>query len=874
MENQKKNLRISTCSLKQWAMDFEGNQKNIIECLREVEKQKPDIVLLPELATTGYSCQDHFREKENYFLAMNIIKKIIESGLTDNMLVVIGNPIIYNNKKYNTMTYILNNEIKLIRPKITLADDGNYREARFFSSWEHGLFETFTIDLSPYKINPSKVPIGNKIIELNGIKIGTEICEELWTSNENNRVNAFNGSTKIKVHDELYKNGVNVVLNSSGSHFEMGKLEKRIKLIKKATTTTNTNSSYDKVYVYSNLIGGDGDRLYFDGASLVCKNQKLMGITERFVLSNFQICTVDVSIKINKKNNRNTPIASNSSSNSNASNAPSNKNTSSVPIASSSSSTSNVQSNKKMKIINLGTINPTSRRNNETSNITYNSKASTYNTKSIKTNEEYLKNANIEKITEQTINNTNIKLLKVTNEDIDEIINASACWMFDYLNRSGAGGFLLPLSGGADSASVCTIVYHMCVLIVENIEHEIVKKLLKDKFDITNTSTISSHELFKKIITCVYLPNEGKSSSETKLRSMNICKLFSGESELGPSNKISNIKQLINWKEVPITPMYQGALEILLSQFPHDLLKNYKIIKEKRLTIVSPKQQLKELLSNYRNKKNTLSHNSPLKKYWSISLADENVQARLRMVITYLLAQIFAKKSFLLTLACSNSDEILVGYYTKYDASSGDINPIGSLPKIYVNKILEYYGHKMLKTSINKHRNITRVNNKSGNKTRVNALLKTLYAQPTAELQNLKKGKIAQSNEADIGLTYEQIEVIGNLRAQGMGMIEVYENVKQNPLFKKNGNANYTREKVEKFYHRYSINRNKATIVTPSVHLLPNPDDNRFDLRPFLYPPREIQKEIIKNNSTGTNKKTNIKLNSVKNFINKNLSKV
>ena len=39
---------------------------------------------------------------------------------------------------------------------------------------------------------------------------------------------------------------------------------------------------------------------------------------------------------------------------------------------------------------------------------------------------------------------------------------------------------------------------------------------------------------------------------------------------------------------------------------------------------------------------------------------------------------------------CSNHPhnyffEILVGYYTKYDASSGDINPIGSLPKIYVN---------------------------------------------------------------------------------------------------------------------------------------------------------------------------------------------
>lgn len=43
-------------------------------------------------------------------------------------------------------------------------------------------------------------------------------------------------------------------------------------------------------------------------------------------------------------------------------------------------------------------------------------------------------------------------------------------------------------------------------------------------------------------------------------------------------------------------------------------------------------------------------------------------------------------------------------------------------------------------------------------------------------------------------------------------------------------------EKVFKFYGSYAVNRHKAVIVTPSVHLSPyDPDDNRFDLRPFLY---------------------------------------
>ena len=43
-------------------------------------------------------------------------------------------------------------------------------------------------------------------------------------------------------------------------------------------------------------------------------------------------------------------------------------------------------------------------------------------------------------------------------------------------------------------------------------------------------------------------------------------------------------------------------------------------------------------------------------------------------------------------------------------------------------------------------------------------------------------------------------------------------------------------EKVFRFYRYYAINRHKATIVTPSIHLCSyNPDDNRHDLRPFLY---------------------------------------
>jgi NAD+ synthase (glutamine-hydrolysing) len=41
---------------------------------------------------------------------------------------------------------------------------------------------------------------------------------------------------------------------------------------------------------------------------------------------------------------------------------------------------------------------------------------------------------------------------------------------------------------------------------------------------------------------------------------------------------------------------------------------------------------------------------------------------------------------------------------------------------------------------------------------------------------------------------------------------------------------------VKRFFFYYALNRHKATTLTPSYHAESySPDDNRFDLRPFLY---------------------------------------
>jgi len=88
-----------------------------------------------------------------------------------------------------------------------------------------------------------------------------------------------------------------------------------------------------------------------------------------------------------------------------------------------------------------------------------------------------------------------------------------------------------------------------------------------------------------------------------------------------------------------------------------------------------------------------------------------------------------------------------------------------------------------------------------------------------------------------MGFTYDELSVFGVLRkVDRLGPWSAYLRLlcqwKNRPGYGPREIA----EKVMRFFRFYAINRHKATIVTPSIHLSAyNPDDNRHDLRPFLY---------------------------------------
>eukprot|EP01132_Coremiostelium_polycephalum_P004118 gene4118-5154_t len=345
----------------------------------------------------------------------------------------------------------------------------------------------------------------------------------------------------------------------------------------------------------------------------------------------------------------------------------------------------------------------------------------------------------------------------------EEIGFGPACWLWDYLRRSGLNGFFLPLSGGADSAATAAIVAIMCQLVVLDCSKNC-PTVLNDVKRITGCPDYvptDAKELASRLFFTAYLGSKN-SSTETRDRAAAIAK------DIGATHKEVDIDE--------ITKAFGSVFS----------------------TISKKEPQFK-------------AHGGSNRE----NLALQNLQARSRMVLSYHLATLLlweaGRDGSLLVLGSANCDESLRGYMTKYDCSSADINPIGGISKIDLHQFLNWVGT---------HRNIP-------------SILSVLSATPSAELEPLTEGYI-QSDEADMGMTYEELNAFGRLRkVNRCGPVSMFERLVAEWSHLK---PEVVAEKVKRFFFYYSINRHKLTTLTPSYHAEGySPDDNRFDHRQFLY---------------------------------------
>ncbi|XP_034084966.1 glutamine-dependent NAD(+) synthetase [Gymnodraco acuticeps] len=671
-------VTLATCSLNQWALDFEGNLQRILESIEIAKAHGAKYRLGPELEICGYGCADHFYESDTLLHSFQVLRKLLESPITQDIICDVGMPIMHHNVRYNCRVLFLNRKILLIRPKMLMANYGLYREIRWFSHWNQSrrVEEYFLPRMIQEVTGQDTVPFGDCVLSTKDTCIGTEMCAELWNPRS--------------PHIQMGLDGVEIFTNASASHHELRKADQRVNLIKSATTKSGG------IYLYANQRGCDGDRVYYDGCAMVAINGDIVAQGAQFSLSDVEVITATLDLE-DVRSYRGEVCQPNMESEP--------KPCHRVKVDFSLSSGDDIY---------LPTHQP----------ITWN----------FHTPEE-------------------------------EISLGPACWLWDYLRRSGQAGFLLPLSGGVDSSSTACIVYSMCVLICQAIQDG-KSQVLEDVRRVVGEDTYcpqSPEELCGHMFTTCYMASEN-SSQDTCSRARELA------NQIGSTHMNINIDMAVKG--------ILGIFSVVTGSWP-----------KFRAYGGSPRE----------------------------NLALQNVQARVRMVLAYLFAQLGlwarGKPGGLLVLGSANVDESLTGYFTKYDCSSADINPIGGISKTDLKSFLLFCVEHF----------------------HLPALRGILAAPPTAELEPLTDGQVSQTDEADMGMTYSELSVIGRLRKiSKCGPFSMF--CKLIHTWKDVLSPTEVAQKVKHFFRMYSMNRHKMTTVTPSYHAESySPDDNRFDLRPFLY---------------------------------------
>uniref|UniRef100_M3Y9R3 Glutamine-dependent NAD(+) synthetase n=1 Tax=Mustela putorius furo TaxID=9669 RepID=M3Y9R3_MUSPF len=198
------------------------------------------------------------------------------------------------------------------------------------------------------------------------------------------------------------------------------------------------------------------------------------------------------------------------------------------------------------------------------------------------------------------------------------------------------------------------------------------------------------------------------------------------------------------------------------------------------------------------------------------NLALQNIQAQLRMAVAYLFAQLslWARGAHggLLVLGSANVDERPLPILTVCPCS-------GSTSHSQADGDLTYFPHivccsETLRSSL--------------------LFFSILAALATTELEPLTDGQVSQMDEEDMGMTYTELSVYGRLwKVAKAGPYSMF--CRLVTMWKEVCSLQQVADRVRRF-SKYQANRHNTTTLTPAYHAESySPDDNRFDLRPFLY---------------------------------------
>lgn len=242
----------------------EYNAGEILACLKEADENGAGIVLFPELCITGYTCADLFYQEFLYRKAMQYLKIIAEETRKCRALAIVGFYMKVENNYYNCAALMQGGLIKGIVPKMFMPNAKEFYEARWFAS---GI--KIASDINSVRLFDYDIPFGHLIFNdsENDLKLGIEICEDLWVP--------------ISPGAHLALNGAQIIFNPSASNEMVGKADYRKNLV----LQESAKSICGYVYASSGVHESTTD-LVFGGDALIAENGTLLAEGKRFSREN------------------------------------------------------------------------------------------------------------------------------------------------------------------------------------------------------------------------------------------------------------------------------------------------------------------------------------------------------------------------------------------------------------------------------------------------------------------------------------------------------------------------------------------------------------------------------------------------------------
>jgi NAD+ synthase (glutamine-hydrolysing) len=219
-------VRIALAQLNVVVGDLDGNVARIVGAVAEAERAGVDLVVLPELAVTGYPPEDLLLRPGFVRAAREAVDEVARA--CTGTIALVGAPA-FDRDLTNAAFVCADGGVQGVYRKHFLPNYGVFDEHRYFAPGRDLL-----------------------LLELGDALVGPTICEDVWQPGPPATDLALAGAT--------------LLVNLSASPFHVGKAEDREEML---VTRARDNAAY---VAFCNLVGGQ-DELVFDGHSVVLDDE-------------------------------------------------------------------------------------------------------------------------------------------------------------------------------------------------------------------------------------------------------------------------------------------------------------------------------------------------------------------------------------------------------------------------------------------------------------------------------------------------------------------------------------------------------------------------------------------------------------------------